>query len=248
MAESRNIKLIVAYDGTSYSGFQRQANTHRTVQEILETALSKLTGEPVTIYGAGRTDAGVHALGQVINFHTRATIPTERWPMAMRGLLPAEIVVHAAEEVPLEFHARFFAKGKTYQYRLWRDTWPSVFHQRYSYHYPGRLNLGLIKEAMDVIRGTHDFRAFAATGSSVRDTVRTVMRLDMETLDQQWILTIRADGFLYHMVRNIMGTLLWVGEGRLSPETVKKALIEGDRGRMGPTAPAHGLCLYEVEY
>lgn len=248
MAKERNIRLTLAYDGTGFSGFQRQANTHRTIQEVLEDALSKLTGEDVTLYGAGRTDAGVHALGQVVNFRTQATIPADRWPMAIRGFLPPEIVVHSADEVPLDFHARYSAKGKTYQYRLWRGQWPSIFNQRFSYHYPGMLKMDSIQEAMAFIHGTHDFKAFSAAGTSVKSTVRTVSRIVLERYPDEWVLEISANGFLYHMVRNIVGTLLWVGESRITPEEVKTRLEVGERSRMGPTAPAHGLCLLGVEY
>lgn len=249
MADERNIKLTVAYDGTGFSGFQRQANTCQTVQEKLETALGKLTGASVTIYGAGRTDAGVHALGQVVNFKTSSPIPADRWPMAIRGLLPPEIVVYQAEEVPLDFHARYSATGKTYQYKLWRGSFPSVFHQRFCYHYPGALDLIAIREAMGGLIGTHDFGAFAAAGTSVKSTIRTVTRLDLQMeSENEWTVQIRADGFLYHMVRNIVGTLLWVGEGRMTPSALMSSLAEGRRALMGPTAPAHGLCLVEVEY
>jgi len=246
--ECRNIKLTLAYDGTGYSGFQRQLNTKMTIQEKLEEALGRLTKKEITLHGAGRTDAGVHALGQVVNFRTSASIPVERWPYALRGLLPPEIVVYKAEEVPKEFHARYTAVAKTYIYRIWSARWPSVFHQRYTLFYPGELQEDPIRETLEILKGTHDFRAFAAQGSAVRNTVRTISALVWEEKGDERVLTVRADGFLYHMVRNIVGTLLWVGEGRLTPEQVQAAMVAGQRKDLGPTAPPMGLCLKEVEY
>jgi tRNA pseudouridine38-40 synthase len=244
----RNIKLTLAYDGTAFSGFQRQRNTTETIQEKLEIALRKLTGEETILYGAGRTDAGVHAAGQVVNFRTQSTIPADRWGLALRGLLPKDIVVYKSEEVSEEFHARYSAITKTYIYRIWRSTWPSVFNQRYSLHYPGDLDRNAIEAVLPIISGRHDFECFASKGTSVTQTVRTISELQLEILDDEWRVRVRADGFLYHMVRNIVGTLLWVGEKRITCEQVKQAL-DGVKGiQLGPTAPALGLCLHFVEY
>jgi tRNA pseudouridine38-40 synthase len=248
MPDQRNIKLSVAYDGTDYSGFQRQANTEQTIQEKLESAILRLTGEATAIYGAGRTDAGVHAQGQVVNFRTRSTIPVERWPLALRSHLPGDIIVYQSEEVAPEFHARYSAVAKTYSYRIWRETWPSVNHRRFTLHYPALLDERTIYDTIGVIKGTHDFRAFSGTGTPVKNTVRTISRLELITLKDEWIIKVRADGFLYHMVRNIVGTLLWVGQGRLTPQSVADAFVSGDRGALGPTALPMGLCLENVEY
>ena len=248
LSNQRNIKLCVAYDGTDYSGFQRQANTEQTIQEKLESALSRLTGETTAIYGAGRTDAGVHAQGQVVNFRTSSTIPVERWTLALRAHLPGDIIVHQSQEVSPEFHARYSAVAKTYLYRIWREPWPSIIHRRFTLHYPDLLNEKAIYDTIEVIKGTHDFRAFSGTGTPVKNTVRTISRLELKTSENEWTLWVRADGFLYHMVRNIVGTLLWAGQGRLTPENVADAIVSGDRGALGPTALPMGLCLVNVEY
>lgn len=245
---NRNIKLTLAYDGTGYSGFQRQLNTNKTIQEKLENALIRLTGKQTTLYGAGRTDAGVHAIGQVVNFRTNSQIPVERWPYAIRGLIPREMVVYRAEEMPENFHARYSALAKTYIYRIWRSPWPSVFQQRYTLFYPDELQEDSIRETLALIKGTHDFQAFAGAGSGVQNTIRTVTTLDWEVKGEERILTVRADGFLNHMVRNIVGTLLWVGAGKITPRQVQTALKAGLRQDLGPTAPPVGLCLKEVEY
>lgn len=244
----RNIKLTLAYDGTDFSGFQRQKNTTETIQEKLENAIKKLTGEEITLYGAGRTDAGVHAAGQVVNFKTNSTIPTDRWGLALKSLLPKEIVVYRSEEVMAEFHSRYSSLSKTYVYRIWRGEWPSVFDQRYSLHYPGDLNQAAIQSVLTIIAGKHDFDCFASKGTDVKQTVRTISRLDMEIVDNEWRLWVRADGFLYHMVRNIVGTLLWVGENKITCDQVKQVLVGDKLIRLGPTAPAHGLSLHVVEY
>lgn len=246
--EERNIKLTIAYDGTEFSGYQRQLNTNETIQEYLETAIRKLTGERITITGAGRTDAGVHAAAQVVNFRTKSTIPIEKWPYALRGLLPKSIVAYRAELVSKEFHARYSAQGKTYLYRICREPWPSVFKQRFAYHYPGELDEKAIHSVLPLFMGEHDFISFAAKGSSVSDTVRILSRLEIQLIDDEWLIWITANGFLYHMVRNIVGALLWVGEKKLTYEDMRKALQEKKKVVLGPTVPAIGLTLMEVEY
>lgn len=246
----RNIKLTVAYDGTDYYGFQHQNDPNLpTIQSCLEEAIALITKTPHRINGSGRTDAGVHALGQVVNFYTDATIPTDRFVPALNSVLPRDIVVVDAEEVPLEFHARFSAKRKTYRY--WIDTGrvPHVLRRRYSHFVSTPLDLERIKEAAQRLVGEHDFASFQASGSSVKTTVRRIYRLDV-TASDEGLITIEAEanGFLYNMVRIIVGTLLEVGRGKLQPEDIDTILAAKDRRAAGPTAPPQGLCLMRVEY
>lgn len=246
--ETRNLKFTIAYDGTDFAGFQRQTQGERTVQDVLEKALKRLTGEIPKLTAAGRTDAGVHARGQVVNFLTASGIPLERWLAALNSNLPADVVAWRVEEVPMDFNARYAAKRKTYQYRLYRAPWPDVFLRNYTYHYPYELDVKKMKTAAGYLLGKNDFRAFSAAGSPVRTTVRNLMRLDINEETDEIRFTLEADGFLYKMVRNIVGTLLLVGEGRVSPETVRAILTSRRRENAGPTAPPQGLCLVKVEY
>ncbi|MEW6545988.1 MAG: tRNA pseudouridine(38-40) synthase TruA [Bacillota bacterium] len=245
----RNVKLVVQYDGTAYAGFQRQKGLP-TVQEELEKALAACCGEPVRVIGAGRTDAGVHARGQVVNFFTRGTIPTERIPWALAALLPEDIVVTQAEEVPPSFHARFSARGKVYSYSFWVAPFPSPFWRRYALHVRAPLDREAMERAAATLLGRHDFRAFRGEGSAVRSTVRTLRHLAVQDVPDTPLLRLvaEADGFLYHMMRTLAGTLLEVGRGRIPPEQVEQALRSGDRTLAGPTLPPHGLCLEQVLY
>jgi len=269
----RNIKLTLQYDGTAYHGFQRQ-DPRPTIQAELEKALVTITGEPVRLVGAGRTDAGVHALGQVVSFKTTARIPTERWPAALNSLLPPDIVVLTAEEVALDFHARKSARRKTYRYVVANAPLPSAFLRNYAYLVRERLDLEAMQTAARFFLGRHDFAAFRATGSSVKTSERTIYRLELrrqpfEVLPWFWLaeaanpkldqegqdlqptllhFIVEADGFLYNMVRIIVGTLLEVGRGRFQPGDVGAILLSKDRARAGPTVPARGLFLERVEY
>lgn len=244
----RNIRCVVEYDGTDFYGFQRQPR-HETIQGCLERALSSLTGEAVAVTGAGRTDAGVHAAGQVVNFLTESRIPVERWPYALNSRLPEGIVVKQADEVPPEFHARKSATAKTYRYTIWNAAFPSVFWQRFALHVATPLDVDAMQAAAEFIVGRRDFAAFRAAGSTpVRSTVRHMHSLDVHRDRQRIDITATADGFLYHMMRNIVGTLLVVGQGRQPPGWVQDVLAAGRRELAGPTAPARGLCLMLVEY
>lgn len=249
MAE-RNVKLTVAYDGTNYYGFQDQSDPSLpTIQSRLEEAIALVTKTPHKINGAGRTDAGVHALGQVVNFRTSASIPTERFVPALNSVLPWDIVVVDAEEVPWDFHARYSAKRKTYRY--WIDTGkvPHVLRRRYSYFVSTPLCLGRLREAAKRLVGEHDFASFQASGSSTKTTVRQIFRLDVSASDDGLItLEVEANGFLYNMVRIIVGTLIEVGRGKLSPSDMDAILAARDRKAAGPTAPPQGLCLVRVDY
>lgn len=247
----RNIRCVVAYDGTDFLGFQRQSRGP-TIQGVLEEAILSLTGERVRVLGAGRTDAGVHALGQVVSFLTASRIPVERWPHALNSRLPGTVVVQHAVEAPSAFHPMRDATAKVYQYTVWNGLFPSPFWSRWALHVPPPLDVEAMAQAAGFLVGRHDFAAFRAAGSTpVRSTVRHVMELTVERSDSQpecVRITARADGFLYHMVRNIAGTLLLVGQGRRPPEWVADVLAGRRREAAGPTAPAHGLCLVRVEY
>lgn len=245
----RNIMMVIEYDGTNYHGFQKQAGSGlATIQETLEDALRNLTGEKLTVTGAGRTDAGVHALGQVINFYTGSSIPAERFPFALNVLLPPDIVAREARDVPGEFHAQFRAKSKVYRYTIYNSRIPTALHRLHSLHVPVELDVPAMQSAAGFLVGEHDFAAFRAAGSSAKTTVRHVTRLKVEADAPFIYITAEANGFLYNMVRIITGTLIYVGKGKLTPEDVGAALSSGDRTKTGPTVPPHGLCMLEVKY
>lgn len=244
----RNIKLTIEYDGTNYHGFQRQTDNLPTIQQVLEESLEKLLKHHVTVSGAGRTDAGVHARGQVVNFHTGSSIPTERFVYAVNGLLPEDIVASSVEEVDETFHAQFSAKGKVYKYHIYNNQVPSVFDRLYSYHVPQELDIAKMLEAAAFIVGRHDFTAFRAAASTARTSVRTIHRLEIVHIPPHIYLTVEGDGFLYNMVRIITGTLIYVGKGKLTPKDVQNFVESGNREEAGPTVPPQGLCLMEVKY
>lgn len=245
---NRNIKLTIAYDGTCYHGFQRQSNA-LAIQEILETRLSVLFGHPLKITGAGRTDAGVHAYGQTVNFLTSgSTIPAGNIPKAARGLLPPDIVVTAGAEVPLAFHARRSAQSKIYIYRVLQSPLADPFRRNYSWHISQPLNVAGMSQAAQYIIGTHDFSAFRAAGGSSVKPVRTIFEASCSSLGQLIEFSFWGNGFLYHMVRNLVGTLIQVGQGRLTAEQFAGILLSRDRTQAGITAPPQGLYLKEVRY
>lgn len=243
----RRVRLLVQYDGTDYAGFQVQPD-RRTVQQELETCLGRLTGERVRVTAASRTDAGVHALGQVVAFNTTSTIPAERIPRALNDLLPAAVSCVAAEDCPWGFHPRFDARGKLYTYRVLNRSTRSPFICRYAWHIPEPLDVAAMEEGARHIVGTHDFAAFCAAGSAVQNTYRTVRRLDLDTEGDVIEARIEGDGFLYMMVRIIIGTLAEVGRGHLEPSQVRTIIAGRDRRKAGPTAPPEGLCLVRVTY
>ena len=243
----RRIHLIVEYDGTAYAGWQRQANA-MTVQEKLERAILKLTGEKLCVSGASRTDAGVHALGQSAHFDTESRIPADKFSFALNTLLPPDIRVTRSEEVPLEFHARFSTKGKRYRYLFHAAPHAGALTRNTHAHVIYPLDAERMQaEAQDLV-GTHDFAAFAASGSVVKDTVRTIYRAEVTREGSEIRLVVEGSGFLYNMVRIIAGTLIGVGSGKLEPGAFKRAIASGDRLDLGITAPAHGLTLMEVFY
>lgn len=242
------IKLTIAYEGTDFSGYQRQAQGERTVQGELEKALRRLTGEAPKLIAAGRTDTGVHAKGQVVSFTTSARIPVDRWPAALNSALPPDLIVGQAEAVEPAFHARYDAKTKTYQYIVSRRRWPDLFLRRFSYHYPHFLNVAKIREAAAYLVGEHDFKGFAAAGSAVVTTVRRLDQVAVDEVEEELFFTLKGNGFLYKMVRNIVGTLLLIGGEKAEPALVREILVHGDRRAAGPTAPPQGLTLLSVEY
>ncbi|WP_425059839.1 tRNA pseudouridine synthase A [Sporomusa carbonis] len=244
----RNIKLTLAYDGTAYHGFQRQANAV-TIQQLVEERLAKIFGHQLKLTGAARTDAGVHAYGQVVNFFTQGTIPAERIPLAAKGLLPPDIVVVAASDAAPEFHARYSAHSKRYRYRLLNTKLPNPFERNYAWHFTAGLDTALMHQAAQALVGTHDFSAFRATGGAPVSPVRTIMAASCRNSGDSIIeFEFWGTGFLYHMVRNLVGTLVEVGQHRLTPDGFADILAGCDRSAAGVTAPPQGLYLVEVKY
>ena len=243
----RRILVVVQYDGTDYCGFQRQPELP-TIQREIEQALTRLLGGPTTIIGAGRTDAGVHALGQTLTFDTDNPIPAKRVVTALNGLLPDAISAIQALEVPGEFHARYHAAGKLYGYRILNRELPSPFMVRYSWHLPAELDVGAMQQAAEGLLGEHDFVAFSSSGSSVRDTVMTLRRLDVQREGELVEFRAEANGFLYMMVRRLVGALVDVGCGRLGVEDVEAIRESRDRCRVITVAPPQGLSLIKVIY
>lgn len=244
---TRNMKMVLAYEGTNYAGFQRQLNGP-TIQGKVEECLSRILNMKITIIGAGRTDAGVHARGQVVNFKTVNPMSVSKMHKALNSLLPKDILVKSISEVDLEFHARYSAKSKTYSYSIYNDELRPLFERNFVYYYPYQLELEKMKQAIAFLTGKHDFKSFQAAGSSVKNTIRTIHFCRLDQTGPLIKLTINADGFLYHMIRNIVGSLILVGSARLSVAQFKEIIAARDRAGAGPTAPAQGLCLEKVFY
>lgn len=243
----RNIKVVIEYDGTDFHGFQRLPNSP-TIQGALEDKLSQITKESVRVIGAGRTDAGVHAAGQVINFMTDCRIPVNRVSIALNSLPPYTIVARNAEEMPLEFNSRRNAWSRVYRYTILNQEEPSAFLGRFSYRFPKSLNLGKMCEAAEVLVGTHDFSSFCAAGSEVVSPVRRIDRLEVVREGPLIQVICEANGFLRSMVRNIMGALLEAGQEKLNAEGMRKILQEKNRCAAPAKVPAQGLCLMKVNY
>jgi len=239
--------MIVEYDGTNYAGWQRQANAI-AVQQVLEEALQRLTRERIVVHGASRTDAGVHALGQSVHFDTDSRIPGEKFSYAVNTLLPPDIRIRASEEASKDFHARFSARGKRYRYLFYDDRHAGALNRFTHAHSIYPLDDRLMQAEAEVLLGRHDFAAFAASGSVVKDTVRTIWRAEITRAGHDVQLIVEGNGFLYNMVRIIAGTLRDTGSGKLAPGALKRAIETGDRLDLGITAPAHALTLMEVFY
>jgi tRNA pseudouridine38-40 synthase len=242
----RNLRLLVEYDGTDFHGFARQKAT-RTVQGVLESTLQALLKEPIQVTGASRTDAGVHAKGQVVHFFTESPIPPTRLMHALNRRLPPDLKVRRAAEVPLEFHARHSARSRLYRYTLYTRSHPSVWRIRYAYHYPYPLDTERMAEALRRLEGTHDFRAFSVKTPEEQHTVRTLYRTAVRRTHDSIHIELEGSGFLRGMVRLIVGSLLLVGRGRLPPDALQEYLHHPTQ-RLTMMAPPQGLCLIRVQY
>ena len=245
----RRYKAIIAYDGTDFSGFQIQDNG-RTVQEELERVLTRLSsGQVIKINGSGRTDSGVHALGQVVHFDLASARDTEKLRFALDTQTPDDINVLAVEAVEDTFHSRFNPHNKTYQYQLTTSRAPNPLTRRTSFHVPKLIALDEMIAAADLLVGTHDFTGFTASGATVEDKVRTITDVTViKTSEDELSLSFSGNGFLYKQVRNMVGTLIKVGLGKWPASRISEIIAAENRDLAGPTAPAHGLCLMEVNY
>ncbi len=243
----KNIKLLIQYDGTNYAGWQRQKN-ERTIQGVIEDIIKRVTGENLRLIPSGRTDAGVHALGQVANFKTVSKSEGKRWKDIINASLPEDIKILDSAEVDMDFHARYSARGRLYSYTILNQEDTITILRNYVWHIRRNLNVEAMIEAGRFLTGEHDFSSFRASACTVREPVRKIAELRIEKRRSFIVITIEADAFLHHMVRNIVGTLVEVGRGRLSPDVVREILSAKDRNLAGPTAPARGLIFMEVKY
>jgi tRNA pseudouridine38-40 synthase len=249
----RNLKLILSYDGTEFAGWQVQPNA-ATVQGTLASAIGRITGEKVLPQGSGRTDAGVHALAQVVTFVTESSVPAANFVKALNDALPASVRVLEAEEAAADFHARKSARAKTYRYRIFRAAICPPFLARYVWHYPFPLDESAVVRAAGLVEGEHDFTSFAAVDPErglegvQASNLRRIFSSKWERQDDEFVHTVRGSGFLHHMVRNLVGTFILVGKGTLQPEDVTRILTERNRSAAGATAPASGLFLVNVDY
>ncbi|MBU0571585.1 MAG: tRNA pseudouridine(38-40) synthase TruA [Candidatus Omnitrophica bacterium] len=241
------VKLAIAYDGTDYRGWQVQASG-KTIQGEIEKAIKKIFGKDHRLHGSSRTDSGVHAAGQVAHFKTSNMIPADKVPAALNSVLPKDIAILKAEYAEKEFHSRFDARSKQYRYRIFCSREKDPFNQRYVWCLSYWLDLSLMKKEAEVLIGRHDFKAFQASDKKERSSTRNILHLDIVKKGSFITINIEADGFLYNMVRNIVGTLVDIGRGHLPPGSMKKILDSRDRTQAGPTAPPEGLCLREVKY
>lgn len=241
----RRILLVVSYDGTNYHGWQLQKNAV-TIEEKLNEAIFLLTGEKIQVIGASRTDAGVHALGNVAVFDTESEIPAEKFSYALNSRLPEDIVVQASKEVDSCFHPRHVSCRKTYEYTILNRTFPLPEYRNSALFYYGALDVEKMKEAAKFFKGEHDFAAFCSAGAHVETTVREIYELLVEKNGELIYIRVTGNGFLYNMVRIIAGTLLEVGKGKISPEELPGIIASCDRANAGPTAPAKGLKLMEI--
>ena len=243
----RNIRLRICYDGTRYKGWQRLPGVENTIQGKLEQTLSRILGEAIEISGSGRTDAGAHALGQVANFHCESQMPCDQILSELRRYLPEDIGIESCQEASERFHARLNCKTKTYRYRIWNSTKPCVFQRRFVYVMPDALDVVLMRQASEIFIGEHDFSAFCANKKMKKSTVRRIDRIAIERDGEEVTLTFTADGFLYNMVRILVGTLLEVGLHKRDVDSLSD-LFGAKREEAGYLVPAQGLCLMEVNY
>lgn len=244
----KRLKAIVSYDGTNYSGFQTQQNAN-TVQDEIEKVLQRMhKGEQIKIFGSGRTDANVHAEGQVFHFDSSLDIEIGRWSWAIQTQLPSDISIKSISVVDQDFHARYDVVSKEYRYYIQTSRVLNVFRRNYSYHYPYPIEIERIRVAAKYLEGTHDFTSFCSTKTVLTNKVRTIHSIEIIEHDSELEFRFLGNGFLYNMVRIIIGTLLEVGRGRKNPEDIKKILNSKNRQLAGKTAPGHGLYLWQVNY
>ena len=243
----RNLRLDICYDGTRYRGWQRLPGKDDTIQGKLETTLSRILNENIEISGSGRTDSGVHARGQVANFHCESSMKAEEILLKLRMYLPEDIGIYSCRDVSERFHARLNAKEKTYRYRIWNSNTPNVFDRRFVAVFPEQLNLDAMNQAAQHLLGEHDFSAFCGNAKMKKSTVRYLRSIDIRRSGEEIVIDITGNGFLHNMVRILVGTLIEVGRGARQPDSIS-ALFGGKRADAGFLAPAQGLCLMEVFY
>lgn len=244
----QNIKITIRYDGTRYNGWQKQGNTDKTIQGKIEKVLSQILNESVEISGSGRTDTGVHAYNQIANFHTRSSINLKELIHKANTNLPNDIVIMSADIVDQSFHSRLNAKGKKYLYRIWNSKFNNPFLDRYCIHINEKLDIEAMKIAAGYLIGEHDFSSFTTLKSKKKSKIRTIYSIDFNVENELIEIIFHGNGFLYNMVRIISGTLLDIGLGKNSPDSMNEILGKEDRNSAGYTAPAKGLFLYAVEY
>ncbi len=251
----RNIKLTIEYEGTNYCGWQIQkrgaklkAQSKKSIQETIENALEKILQEKVRLIASGRTDSGVHALGQIANFRTKSKISPLRLKAALNSNLPGDIRIKSAVKVDLDFHSRFQAKSKLYRYRILNKKAPSVFTRNYCHFVPYFLDWKAMRKEAKTLVGSHNFSSFQAKDKRERSSFRTIKKLRISKEDSEILIDIESNGFLYNMVRNVVGTLIEVARGKLEKGALKEILEKKNRKFAGPTAPAKGLCLVKVKY
>lgn len=244
----KNYRAVIQYEGTRYQGWQKQTSTSSTIQQKLEDLLTKLDKEPVEVYASGRTDAGVHAYGQVISFRLKKEMTTKEIMEYMNQYLPEDIGVISLVKASDRFHARLNATGKIYEYRVMNTSVPHVFERRYVYEVLEQLDRNAIREGMAYLEGKHDFKAFTSKKNTKKSTVRTIHSITLEEKGEELVFTFYGDGFLYHMVRILMGTLLEIGKKERKPDSILELFEEKDRSKAGFLAPAKGLALVKVFY
>lgn len=243
----RNIKLIIEYDGKGFNGWQKQPD-RLNIQGEIEKAIEEITGEKVDLTASGRTDAGVHSLGQTANFKTDSKIPTEKFAKAINSRLKKSIIIKSAEEVDEKFHSRYSVKSKTYRYIINNSENGTAIYRGLEYHVPMKLDYEKMNEAIKYFIGEHDFKAFKASGTSSKSSVRKILDGSVRKEGERVIIEVTGTGFLYNMVRIISGTLLDVGLGKIKPEDIPSIIESKDRTKAGKTLPAHGLYLLQVNY
>jgi len=244
----KNIKLVIEYDGKDFNGWQKQPNK-LNIQGEIERAIKEITGEEkIELIASGRTDAGVHALGQVANFKTKTKIPVEKLAIAINSKLKKSVIIKSAQKVEERFHSRYNCKEKTYRYVINNSSQGSAIFRNLEYHFPVKLNIEAMKSAIKFFEGEHDFKGFKSSGTSSNNSIRTIYKAEIKQENDQILIELTGNGFLYNMVRIISGTLVDVGLGKIKPDEIINIINSGDRTKAGKTLPSHGLFLVEVKY